>query len=355
MGMLNKVKQNKVVADMMLYKFVLSGIPKSGKTTLLYDIVNEKHNGDTSKLLLGAFEKGYNALDGIHAVDINEWEDFQDLVDELIKNKDDVPYRAFGMDTVDMAEKMLVKYVLNKLSIADSKQYKTLQDVAYGKAHTMVETEFIEQIDKLDKSGFSLFYITHNKEKTITMRDGQEVDKLTLSLTGKIKEVVLNNVDFICFIDVVREKVGKENVDKRYIYFRDANIECGSRFANVPDRIPYSAKGFIEVVEDAILAEYNGDKNAVENMKKIQLEEHDEKSNEYIENQKTPATKQLNTADELIEYLKNSIGKFQNDEKVMADIKDTIKKYNNKKVDYTKMTNIENLKAIVEFVDNINI
>lgn len=153
LSILDKIKVNKVVADFTLYKFVISGRPKAGKTTLLYNIVKEKFGGDVSKLLLGGFEKGYSALDGIHAVDIEDWEQFQDLVDELVENKDKIPYRIFGMDTVDMAEKMVVKYVLNKLSIADGKQYKTLQDVGYGKAHTMVETEFLEQITKLDKAG----------------------------------------------------------------------------------------------------------------------------------------------------------------------------------------------------------
>jgi hypothetical protein len=352
LGILDKVKQNKVVADLTLYKYVIAGVPKSGKTTLLYNLVKEKYNGDVSQLLLGAFEKGYNALEGVNVVDLTEWEDFQDLVDELIENKDEIPYRIFGMDTVDLAEKMLVKYVLNKLSINDGKTYKTLQDIPFGKAHNMVESEFLEQITKLDHAGFALFFITHNKEKTITMRDGQEVEKLTLSLTGKIREVVLNSVDFITFIDIVREKVGKEMVDKRYIYFRDANIECGSRFANVPDRIEYSAKGFIDTIENAILSEYNGDKQEVETQRKIQQKQHEEKSNEYIEKQKNSPSK-LDSAEELIEHLKNTIGNYANDEDKMTDIKAVIKKYNNKKIDYTKMTDIEGLKAIAEFVDSL--
>jgi putative heme degradation protein len=130
--------------------------PKAGKTSLLYNIVQKKFNGDVSKLILGAFEKGYNALDGIHAVDIPDWEAFQDLVDELVENKDQIPYRIFGMDTVDRAQKMVEKHVLNQLSIQDGKTYKALNDIGYGKAHNMVEAEFTEQISKLDNAGYEL-------------------------------------------------------------------------------------------------------------------------------------------------------------------------------------------------------
>lgn len=354
LSMLDKIKQNKVVADFTNYKYVISGRPKAGKTTLLYDIVKEKFGGDTSKLLLGGFEKGYNALDGIHAVDIDDWDAFRDLVDELVDNKDKIPYRIFGMDTVDMAEKMVTKYVLSKLSIADGKQYKTLQDVGYGKAHNMVESEFLDQITKLDKAGFSLFFITHDKDKQVKTRDGNEYEKTTLSLTGKIRDVVLNSVDFIVFIDIVREKVGKETKDVRYIYFRsDGQLEAGSRFPNIVDRIEYSASGFIGAIEDAILNQYGGDKKAVEKAKNEQNAEVEKKANAYIESQKNSVNK-LDSADELIEYIRSEIAKHQEDESKISEIKEVIKKHNNKKADYTKMKDVNGLKAIADFIKSLS-
>lgn len=355
MSMLGKIKQNKVVADFSLFRYAISGRPKVGKTSLIYEIVKEKFNGDLSKLLLFGFEVGYNALDGIHAVDIEDWDAFVDLVDELVDNKEELSYKLVAMDTVDIAQKMCEKYILQKLSIADGKQYKVLQDVGYGKAHNMVETEFIEQIQKLDKAGFNIIFVTHDKDKTFTTRDGQEYQKTTLSLSGKIRDVVLNMVDFVIFIETVKEKVGKETKDMRYIYLRsDGDIECGARFSHLPDRIPYSAKGFIDTVENAILSEYNGDKTALETQRKIQLEEHEEKSNEYIDKQKNSSSK-LETADELISYLQTTIGQLVKNEETekIDEIKSVIKKHNNKKADYTKMKDVEGLKAIAEFVDSL--
>lgn len=353
LSMLDKIKTNKVVADFTLYKYCISGRPKAGKTSLIYKIVKERFNGDMSKLLLLAMEKGYNALDSVHAVDIDDWDAFVNLVDELVEKKDELPYRILAMDTVDVAQKLCERYVLNQLSIQDGKTYKVLQDVGYGKAHNMLETEFLDIVQKLDRSGYSLVFITHDKEKTVKTREGQEYDKTTLSLQGKIRDVILNMVDFIVYIDIAKEKVGKELQDVRYIHFRgNSSLEAGSRFANIPEKIKYSATDFINVIEEAILSEYDGDTSAVEKQKKIQLEEHEEKSNEYIQKQKNSLDK-LDSADELIEYLKNSIGKFADDEGIMNEIKTVIKKYNNKKIDYTKMTDVESLQAIAEFVASL--
>jgi hypothetical protein len=165
---------------------------------------------------------------------------------------------------------------------------------------------------------------------------------------------VLNSVDFIVFVEIAREKVGKETQDVRYIHFRgDSSLEAGSRFSSISDKIPYSASGFIEEVEKAILADgYNGDKQKAEEARITQLKEHEEKSNEYIQKQLNSVEK-LGTAEELIEHLKGAIGQFSGDEEKMTEIKTVIKKYNSKKVDYTKMKDVEKLKAIAEFVDSL--
>ena len=60
MSFLKNLKPHKVVVDAFNYKYVFAGRPKAGKTSLLYGIVKEKFNGDLSKLLLVAFEKGKN-------------------------------------------------------------------------------------------------------------------------------------------------------------------------------------------------------------------------------------------------------------------------------------------------------
>ena len=292
MGMLDNIKAHKVVADAFNYKYVIAGRPKAGKTSLVHGIVKEKYDGDLSKLLLIAFEKGYNALDGIYAQDIDEWTDFQDLVDELVDNKDEIPFKILGFDTVDVMGKMATDYVIKTQSRKDGKRYTAINDLAYGKGYELLEREMSEQISKLDKAGFSLFFLTHDKDRQFETREGLKYDKTTLSLGGRVRDLILNMVDFIVFIELSKELVKGVAEDRRYIYFRgDSGLEAGSRFKHVPNRIEYSFDGFIDTVEDAILQEYGGDKKAVNKAKKEQNETKENKAKDFVDsvkNAKTP-------------------------------------------------------------------
>lgn len=299
MGRLSKIKEHKVVADVFQYKYVVAGRPKAGKTSLVHGIVKEKFDNDLSKLLLIAFEKGYNALDGIHADDIGEWEDFQELVEELVEEKDNTTYKILAFDTVDVMGKLATNYVLKTQSRKDNKRYTAINDLAYGKGYELLEREMGEQIEKLDKAGYSLIFITHDKDKQFETREGLKYDKTTLSLGGRVRDLILNMVDFIVFVELGKELVKGQAVDKRYIYFRgDSGLEAGSRFKHVPNRIEYGFKEFIDTVEEAILAEYGGDTKAVEKAKKEQSKEKEAKANEYVE-----SVKNAKTSDELIDEI----------------------------------------------------
>src|SRR5690606_8998484 len=184
------------------YKYIIAGRPKAGKTSLVHGIVKEKYNGDLSKLLLVAFERGYKALDGIYAEDIDEWEEFQDLVEDLVTEKDEVPFKILAFDTVDIMGKLASNYVLKKQGIKDKKRYTAMADLAYGKGYDLLENEMGEQISKLERAGYALIFITHDKDRKFTSREGHEYDKTTLSLGGRVRDLVLNMVDFIVFVEI---------------------------------------------------------------------------------------------------------------------------------------------------------
>jgi hypothetical protein len=295
---------HKVVADAFNYKYVIAGRPKAGKTSLVHGIVSEKYDGDLSKLLLIAFEKGYNALDGIFAEDIEEWTDFEELVDDLIAEKDEIPFKILAFDTVDEMAKMATKHVLKTQGRKQGKKLEAINDLAYGKGYELLDNTIAEQLQKLDKAGFTLIYITHDKDKQFETREGLKYDKTTLSLSGRVRDLILNQVDFIVFVELGKELVKGVAVDKRYIYFRgDSGLEAGSRFKHVPNRIEYSYDGFINTVEEAILAEYGGDSKAVEKARKEQNEQKEAKAQEFVE-----SVNNAKSADELIEEIGGIIG-----------------------------------------------
>lgn len=343
MSRLKKVVAHKVVADVFQYKYILAGRPKAGKTSLVHGIVKEKFKGDLSKLLLVAFEKGYNALDGIHADDIDTWEDFQELVDELVESKDEVSYKILAFDTVDVMGKLATDYIIKTQSRKDGKRYTAINDLAFGKGYALLEGEMGDQISKLDKAGYSLIFITHDKDKQYETREGLKYDKTTLSLGGRVRDLVLNMVDFICFIELGKELVKGVAVDKRYIYFRgDSGLEAGSRFKHVPNRIEYGFKEFIDTVEDAILAEYGGDSKAVETAKKEQNAEKEAKAQEFVS-----SVKGAKSADDLIAEIGTVIAEF---DKATKTVCAKFFQDNLGNMDYRKSDDVDGLTKALEFV-----
>ena len=334
---------HKVVAEVFNYKYVIAGRPKAGKTSLVYGIVKEKYNGDLSKLLLVAFEKGYNALNGIYAEDMTEWEDFEQLVDDLIAEKDKVPFKVIAIDTVDEMAKMATKYVLRTQSRRDNKRYTAINALSYGKGYELLDTTIAEQLQKLDRAGFSMIYLTHDKDKQFETREGLKYDKTTLSLSGRVRDLILNSVDFIIFVELTKELEKGKMVDKRHIYFRgDSGLEAGSRFKHVPNRIEYGYKEFVETVENAILAEYGGDVQALEEAKIEQNAEKEAKAKEYVNsvvNSSTPS--------ELIEEITSLIQGMNKSDKVSCagHFKELLGD-----ADYRKSEDTDGLAKALEFV-----
>ena len=323
MGMLGRIKKNKVMADFSNYIYTISGKPKSGKTSLVYKCAVEKF-GNADNLLLVAFERGYNALNDINAVDIEKYDEFVELVDELVKNKKDLPYKMVALDTVDIMQDLAIPYMLKKASRRDNKMYKVISDIPYGNGWNLLQEVIYEQVNKLVKAGYNLWFITHDKDKTFTTKDGLSYDKTILSLTGKVREVCVNMSDFIVYIDTTQRKVGDKIIDERILRFRgDSTIEAGGRLEQVVESIPYSIKGFIKAVEDAILAEYGGDVKAVEKAKEEQTKDLEERVDRFISNLDEPEEEEpkLNKV-EAVNTIKANISKLN-----FADVQNIMKKY----------------------------
>lgn len=332
MSILKQIKKNKVTADFSRFVYTISGRPKAGKTSLVYKTVVEKF-GNADSLLLVAFEQGYGALDGINAVDVEDFGDFVDLVDELVENRNELPYKMVCLDTVDIMQDLATSYVIKKASRQDGKVYKKLTDIPWGGGWSMLGEEIGNAVTKLQKAGFSLFFITHDKDKSFETREGLKYDKTTLSLTGKVRDVCLNMSDFILFIELTKEMEDGKLTDKRRIHFRgDSTLECGSRLENVPDYIDYDIKGFIDTVEGAVLQAYGGDKKAVEKAKKEQLQEVERKAVEFSNKNKQEETPTV-SKEEKLEQIKSNMSKID-----MTKLKEIMTKH--------KFANFNDLSAV---------
>jgi hypothetical protein len=258
MGLLD-IKQNTVKVLLEQYIHTLIGVRKTGKTTLFRDLVYEKYN-DMSKGLLIAFEKGYQALDGIYPVDINSWQEYNDIVEELLSDRNNLPYRLICIDTIDMmvnmAEKEAIRFYNAK--VEPSKRAKTINEAGggYARGKTYAKLLIRDSIDKLLKAGYGIFLIGHSTEKTIKEKDGTEYNLLSCSLTNDYADVYMDMADLITFFTIEKEIIDNRVAEKKVFmnYRSDGSIDCGGRFKGLPDKVEYGAKNYLKVFEDAIKA-----------------------------------------------------------------------------------------------------
>lgn len=305
------------------YVFTIYGRPKAGKSTLFAKLVNEFY-GDVNAGLLIGFERGFNALKVV-AQPCDEFSDFIEIVDQLEEGHGKLPFKFVAIDTIDVMYKQAVSYVLKRESRKDGKKYQAVNDIPWGKGHEYIEIEISTQLDRIKRLGLGLFMITHDKDKKFESREGVSYDKTTCSLPDRIRNTILNMSDFINFIDIAKEKdelLGKL-IDKRYIYFRadGSDLEAGSRFENVPNRIEYDEKLFIKTFENAVKSSLE-DGQDMNKLKVQQEKESIEKTTEYIVSQKEDNTE---VKQEKLDKIKANMSKFDLAalQKIMAEYKIT--------------------------------
>ena len=106
---------------------MLYGTPKSGKTTTASKF---------PKALLIAFEKGYNAIDGIKAVDVNKWLEFRQILKQLEKPEAQAMYDTITIDTTTIAYEMCEQFVCSQNGV------QSIRDIPWGQGWTLVKKEF---------------------------------------------------------------------------------------------------------------------------------------------------------------------------------------------------------------------
>lgn len=255
MGIKSKIKKNVVLTNLSNMKVTVAGRPKSGKTSLFYEIL--KREGGLDSGLLIAFEKGYNFLEGVNVVDISSWKEFVDLLGEL--EKDNEGFKYVGVDTIDVANQLCQDFVIKRASTKDGKRYETLADIPYGGGYALLEKEFSTQYSRLERVFGGWWSITHDKDKDFEERGGMKYTKTTMSTTGKVGDYIKNSSDFIVFIDIVKEKVRDKETrqtilqENRQIRFRgDGTTEAGGRITELPETIPYDVDLFLDTIETAV-------------------------------------------------------------------------------------------------------
>lgn len=360
MSFLNSLKANKPTVNLEGYFISMLAKSKFGKTTFAVDLANEFY-GNLDSTLLMATEIGYKAMDGVFAIPVTgfdyaeddedeEQKGFIELVDELVENKNDIPFKFLIIDTITALERYAIAYVIKKKNREDSPKirYTDISDVPWGAGYTAVAEEIYHQIDRLKKNGFGVFIIGHEKTKKVKNRDGFEYDFTTFNVLGKTSDIIEREADMIIYGDIQVEK-GEKNkaITTRKLRFRsDGNILCGTRFRNFPDEIDNDVTTFIETFKNTVLGLYNGDEKAVKKAEKEQSKKASEKAEKIKDANESDADDGL-TVEDIKKEIAGIIKKMDADDRpqVAKKFKEILGIANYKKSD--------DKKALLEALDAI--
>ena len=249
------IQPHKVSRDLSGYITFIYGAPKVGKTTLATQM---------PKPLLLAFERGYNAIPGIMAQDVNTWGEMKQIYRELKKPEVQEAYKSIVVDTVDLAATLCQKYICQQLGIDN------MGDGGWGtNSWDKYKKEFEDVFRGLTMMGYAVVFISHSKTGTDKDQNGREFGFTKPTTQSSALQVIENMADLYCY---ARQYLDNDGVEHRVLTLRSpagSGISCGSRFKYIAAEVPLSYDALTKALTDAI------DKEAKEHDNKFVTDERE--------------------------------------------------------------------------------
>ena len=283
-------KKNHVKIDPFNYSLMLLGEPKVGKTSMLYEVAN-KLLGEDGYIFAELYrEHGADAIEGIVAEDIPDWETWVEFVDDIVYNKttDYADLRCVFLDTYDQYILMAEQEALSMWNRKNpDKRVDSLNAAwnGYGAGGKKAIEIMFEQTDRLESVGVKVWWIGHCKTKEVkNIYNDDTYQILTSDQQQNYFNALKKNLHFLCLAyfdrELQKEKTGKKTVntiaeETRKVKFRDDSfvVDSGSRFKHIVSEINLDADEFINAITDAIRAEIEGNGGSVEKRKEENAKE----------------------------------------------------------------------------------
>ncbi|GMX64526.1 ATP-binding protein [Paenibacillus elgii] len=191
------------------------------------------------------FESGLNAIAGVPFLPINGWADFKKINKQLTNPKtlDKVKemYNTIIFDEVYASSLYCQYYICNKYDA------ETMGDKVEGKnLYQEYEREYLREMDKLIKAGFTLVFIGHAEYDKDTEKFRPKGDKRSMG-------VIIDNSDIVVYLKS-NGVDDKNNVIKSSAYLAETkDFFARSRFDYIDTYIEeYTAENLEEVIVKAI-------------------------------------------------------------------------------------------------------
>lgn len=259
------------------YSYIINGVGGIGKTTMVYEIgkLITGSNEGTFIITCGGENKPKH-IPGAFGDVAPDFKTFVAIVKELCTNKEAYPDTKFvAIDSLDEYARITENYVVQEWNASCdlSERAKSIAQAYKGfqKGESRACDLMIQQVVKLQDAGYSILEIGHTKTKMKSDVITQvQFEQLTCNLDNKYYNALKDKCNLVamCYfentIDNIEEKknaftkkmdkVGELVDRKRVMVFADDDnaIDCKSHFEYIPQKIDFSAEGFVKAVEDAI-------------------------------------------------------------------------------------------------------
>ena len=230
-----KIEPTVISRDLKGKYILLYGKPKVGKTTLASRF---------PKNLLVAFEKGYNAIDGIMAQDVSKWADFKLVLRQLEKPEAQEKFDTITIDTATIAYEKCEQFICAQNGV------QSIADIPWGQGYAKTKQEFENCLRKITMLGYGLVLISHIETRKEKVDDEHEREILAPSMPKRCYEVVNQIVDIIGYIATEWDDEGNS---QRWLYTRQTpTIMAGSRFKYLAPKIKLGYDELVNAINDAI-------------------------------------------------------------------------------------------------------
>lgn len=219
--------------------------------------------------LILAFERGYNALPGVYAVDVTSWSEMKKVLRDLKKPEIQEKFKSIIVDTIDIAAAACEKYIISQASV------DSLNQIPYGQGWTRVKREMEDTFRTVTQLGYAVLFISHDKDKTFTRQDGTQYNQTVPTLGNSYNEIIKDMVDIYGYAHTIT----KDGEYQRVLTLRstDDTIDCGSRFRYMVPEIPFSYSSLVKALNEAIdeEAKHTGEEFTTSERIKFKVEELD--------------------------------------------------------------------------------
>lgn len=174
---------------------IFFGRPKAGKSSAMAALYSN---------LIIDLENGYKNLSAlvIQARNINDFGEIAKALQEEIQKTGKYPYKYITIDNATRLEEMCMGYAITlykQTPMGKNYQGTDIRTLPNGSGYMYIRQAVRKVIDMFRTLCETLILVAHTKDRQINI-EGQEMNEMTLDLTGKLGDILCGEADAIGYV-----------------------------------------------------------------------------------------------------------------------------------------------------------